>query len=91
LLAGTQKERNMSKASDLRNKLGGNTGLGSATGPAKFNPFSAAAAEDAKEDKKDKAIDPHIKSGEIDKGHDAGKGAHKARGGAGGAGGRPKV
>jgi hypothetical protein len=82
----------MAKASDLRNKLGGNMGTGGATGPAKFNPFAAGSLpSDEKDDKKEKAIDPHIKSGEIDKGHDAGKGAHKARGGAGGAGGRPKV
>jgi|GEM_PF-1307686 len=79
----------MTKASDLRNKIGGNTGLGSASGPVKFNPFSAAAAADAKDDKK--AIDPHIKKGDIDKGHDVGKGAHKSRGGQGSAGGRPKV
>lgn len=84
----------MAKASDLRNKLGtggatsGPLGAGGSGGITnKPNPFTLTPQED----KKEKEIDPHIKSGEINKGHDVSKGAHKSLGGAGSAGGRPKV
>lgn len=87
----SRREIDMAKASDLRNKLGtggtsgGSLGAGGVTNKA--NPFTLTPQEE----KKEKEIDPHIKSGEIDKGHDARKGAHKSLGGAGSAGGRPKV
>ena len=81
----------MAKASDLRNKIGGNmggtTGGSLGAGSNKPNPFTLTPPEE----KNEKEIDPHIKKGEFDKGHDVGKNAHKTLGGAGGAGGRPKV
>lgn len=81
----------MAKASDIRNKLGtgGATGgpLGAGGITNKPTPFTLTPPEE----KHEKEIDPHIKKGEFDKGHDVGKNAHKSLGGAGSAGGRPKV
>lgn len=75
----------MSKPSDLRNKLGGVGATGA--GGAKPNPF-APPPTDANAAK---ATDPNVRNVPPVKGHDPAKGAHKTLGGAGSAGGRPKV
>jgi hypothetical protein len=80
----------MAKASDLKNKLGlgGAGGVGGVGGTSSgTNPFAAKPAEGKKEHDKGESV-----AGKKPvSAHDPGKAAGKSKGGAGGAGGRPKV
>ena len=79
----------MAKASDLRNKIGGVGGIsGMNASPlaGSHNPLTGGMS-DAKKDNKAESV----AAKKPERGHDVGKGAGKSRGGAGSAGGRPKV
>ena len=81
----------MAKGSDLRNKLGGMGGVGGAPlTPSKtvVNIDPDAGKETGKERKLD---GESIAAQRPDTGHNLHKGSDKSKGGAGGAGGRPKV
>jgi hypothetical protein len=75
----------MAKASDLRNKLG-TGGITGGSGQPKVNPFAAPPVDPSTIAESLQKEQDH----KIDKGHEIRK-AHKPLGGAGGAGGRPKV
>lgn len=77
----------MAKGSDLRNKLGGAGGIGGT--PKNVVHIDPNAGKDSGKDKK---VDgASIAAQRPDTGHHLHKGSDKSKGGAGGAGGRPKV